>query len=57
MNRKENKNYVKTKRISVRVTEDEFVACLKCASQKHMSISDLIRDSVFARFQNVGQKK
>lgn len=56
MNRKENKNFVKTKRISVRVTEEEFRDCLRCASQKHMSVSDLIRDSVFSRFQNVGQK-
>lgn len=56
MNRKKNQNTVKTKRVSVRVTEDEFHEFVKKASEKYMTVSDLIRDAVLPHTENVGQK-
>lgn len=55
MNQKKNKSYVKTKRVSVRVTEDEFIQCLKKAENRHMTVSELIRSSILPYSQNVGQ--
>lgn len=56
MNRKESKDYVMTKRLSVRMKEAEYRHFLRIAAEKHMTVSDLIREALYTQTQNVGQK-